>query len=442
MKRKIFIMIIAITLLFPVFFAFRSQPITYWLTGSDYRIKESLSQPALANSANLISLDFIEPDLSRMPFLLNLEGQHLFGGRPFSVEFYPGGAILTDKDDKVGVIDDTGQTIIPFDYDRIQYSDDTFMATASGKPTVYYAASGQPLFQTSQPLQTPFSDGLVYLTNGVHDTTGKMIFNPEAPILKGFKDGVAAAANGREIVVYRKDGYILARLPYKEVYDWIDGYVLAGEGDNRVLVNYDNEVLLRLRVEGDGQFVVTTPAGDNFAGLKYDQIELLEEDSLMLRHRLTYRYYDFSGNPLINPNIGLLEPFQDGYSLSQSGGQVQIYHQSGRLVKSVPGDYVADSLSEGTFVVARPSLNGQDSHYLCSITGKQLSYRPLNRIMPRRFGISVVFQADKGIGYLRDEPATEWVFVPSKLLQAGRWSLPIGAVITLLLYLFIRRYKL
>ena len=445
MKRRLYLLIIALTILIPVVLAFRSQAITYWLTGPDYRIKDNLAPPAqaaVANNGQLISLDFIEADLSRLPFILNLQGHHLYGGRPFQAEFFPGGVILTNRDDKVGVMNDAGQIVVPFEYDRIRYRDDTLMATASGQPTVYYTAAGRPLFQTSQAVQTQFSQGLVYLSNGVRDETGQLIFNPEAPILNGWKRGVAAASNGREIIIYRSDGYVLARLPYPEVFDWTDELVLVGDGANRYLVNYDNERLIRLTPEGNHQFRLMTSDGQTFGDLAYDVIELLADNRLLLRHRLSYRYYDIAGQALFDPAIALLEPFQDGYSLSQSGGMVHIYHESGKLIKSLPGSYVAGSLSEGTLVVSRQSLSGQDSNFLYAITGRQLTYRPLSQILPRRQGISVVFEASRGIGYLRNEAITEWVFVPSQLIQAGRISLPIGLGLLILLTIFIRRYKL
>lgn len=444
MKRKLILFIIVIMLLFPVLFAFRSQAITYWLAGPDYRIKESVSQsggPAVANSAHLVSLDYIDPDLSRLPFLLDLESRHVYGGSPFTADFFPGGAILINKDNKVGVISDAGEIIIEFEYDRIRYSDDTLMAVAATQPTIYYTAQGQPLFQTSQEVQTPFSEGLVYLSNGVHNTKGELIFKPEAPILKGFKDGVAAAETGSEVIVYEKDGTVLARLPYPKVYDWGHGLVLVGNDSERFVVNYQNEVQLTLTVDSEGLFTLSTPDGNDFGGLEYDLIELLDENRLLLRHRLTYRYFDMSGTPILDPELGFLEPFENGYSLTQSGGKVHLYDETGKHLKSIEGAYVPDSLSEGSFVVVRQSLNGEDSHYLYTTNGQQKTYRPLSRIMPRTSGINLVFEDGKGVGYIRDEVVTEWVFVPSRLIEGAWYSLPIGLAALVLLIVFSRRRK-
>jgi len=445
MKRRLILFIIVITLLFPVFFAFRSQAITYWLTGPNYRIKESApgsGRPATANSARLISLDFIDPDLSRLPFLLDLSGRHVFGGSPFTAEFFPGGAILIDQDNRVGVISDEGEIIIDFLYDRIRYSDDTLMAVAAGQPTVYFTAQGQPLFQTSQELQTPFSEGLVYLSNGVHNRSGEMIFNPEAPILNGFRDGVAAAETGSEIILYQTDGTQVARLPYAKVYDWWDSLVLVGDDTERFVVDYQNDVKLTLTLDPEGQFRLTTPEGNDFGGLSYDLIEMVDPSRLLLCHRLTYRYFSLDGAPLSEAELSFLEPFEDGYSLTQSGGQVHVYNEAGERVKSIEGAYVPDSMSEGSFVVVRQSLNGGDSHYLYTASGQQKTYRPLSRIMPRSQGINLVFEADKGVGYIRDESVTEWVFVPSLLVTGAKISLPIGLLSLAGLILFMRRYRL
>lgn len=445
MKRKIFLFIIAIMLLFPVFFAFRSQSIFYWLTGPDYRIKESahlLGETAVANSDGLISLDFIEEDLSRLTFVLNLEGKHLYGGRDFSINFFPGGAIITNNQQKVGVINNDGEVIIPFDYDRIVYSDESFMATRASQPTIYYNHLGQPLFQTAQAVQTPFSGGFVYLSNGVHNKSGSLIFNPEAPILSGFRDGLGYAMTGNEVIVYQDDGQIRARLEYPNMYELIDGYAIVGDNTTRYLVDFSGQVFMTFEYDSQGQFIARGTDGSRMGDVTYDEIRLLPNDQIALRNRLTYRYFNYSGAPLFNPGLTLAEVFQDGYSISSSGGQVRIYQDTGKLVKTIEGDYIPDSLSEGTFVVSRKDLNGEDAQYVYSVTGKQLTYRPMTRIMPRYLGISVVFDTEKGTGYLREEPATQWVFVPSKLLLGAKFSIPIGLGIMLLIFLFIRRYKL
>ena len=445
MKRKLFLTITLIMILFPVFFAFRSQSIFYWLTGPDYRIKESvhlLGETAVANSDGLISLDFIETDLSRLPFVLNLEGRHLYGGKDFSINFFPGLAIITNSEQRVGVINNAGEVILPFEYDRIIYSDDTFMATRSGQPTIYYNQFGQPLFQTAQAVQTPFSGGLVYLSNGVHNKSGTLIFNPEAPILSGFQDGLGSAMTGSEIIIYQADGTVRARLKYPNIFDLTEGYALVGDDNLRFLVDFEGTIIMRFEYTSEGFFVARRADGTRISDVTYDDVDLLNDQRIALRNRLTYSYYDHTGKALLNPDLNLAEKFQDGYSLSSSRGEVRIYQENGRLVKTISGEYVPDTLSEGTFVVSRSDLNGEDSQYLYSVRGKQLTYRPMTRIMPRYLGISVVFDTELGIAYLRDEPATQWVFVPSKLMMGATYAFPIGLVVMAVIYLFIRRYKL
>lgn len=445
MKRKLFLTLIVITLLFPVFFAFRSQSIFYWLTGPDYRIKESATldnEAPLANTAGLISLDYIQEDLSRLPFILNLQGRHLYGGREFTLAFYPGGAIITNNQQKVGVMTSAGDIIIPFDYDRIVYSDETFMATRASMPTIYFNQLGQPLFQTSQAVQTPFSGGLAFLSNGVHNKSGSLIFNPEAPILSGFHDELGYATTGSEVIIYQADGVVRTRLPFSNIYDLIEGYALVGSDSERLLVDFSGQTIMSFQASSPGEFVARTIDSKRLSDSTFDKIVLLPNNRIALRSRLTYQYYDYSGQPIFNPDLALAELFQDGYSVSSSGNQVRLYEESGHLVKTIDGVYVPGSLSEGTLVVSRPDLNGRDSQFLYSVTGRQLTYRPMSQIMPRNQGISVVFDPEKGIGYLKNEPATQWVFVPSKLVLGAKYAFPIGLSLMALVFLFIRRYKL
>lgn len=452
MKRKLTALIVLIALLIPVMLASQNEVVIEWIAGKDYRIKTvsqtldtGINKRLLANNDGLISLDFIEKNNEYIPFLLTLDGRHVYGGQNFTPYFFPGGAVIINAKNKVGVMNNAGKLIVPFKYERILYGDGVFMATDTEKISYYFDVSGKLIFSTSDPIATPYKEGLAYTSNGVYNKEAQLVFKPVVPLLDGFKDGIAAVSTGTEIVLYNAQGGVVGRLPYPKVFAWNAHYLRVGDDQKQFIVDRAGNIYYQLVYNAEFKFDLLDAQGQKLNEQPYDDIRLLENDRIALLYQLHYYFYDMKGKAMTTLPQGALEVFQDGVTLTMQDETIQLFDQEGRRLDAIKGTYLENSLSEGTLIVSAPRKT-QDSvvegYYLYDTKGRQLTFRSMTTITKRHLGVNVVYDEDMGIGYIESLNRFERVFVLEKFFRALMYSGPIALFILFLGFLFVRRYKL
>lgn len=451
MKRKLTALVVLVALLIPVVFASQNEVVIEWIAGKDYRIK-TVSQSAetgidkhqLANNDGLISLDFIEKNNEYIPFLLTLDGRHVYGGQEFTPYFFPGGAVLVNAKNKAGVMNNAGKLIVPFKYERILYGDEVFLAIDSEKVSYYFDLNGKLIFSTADPVAIPYTEGLAYTSNGVYNKQGQLVFRPAVPLTEGFKYGLAAVSTGQEILLYNTQGTLISRLPYTQVFEWNANYLRVGDNSRQYIVDHSNKVYFQLVYNAELKFDFLDAMGKKLNQAPYDDFRLLEGDKVALLYQLQYYFYEMDGSALNGLPGGSLELFQDGVTLRMQDGRIQIHDTSGRKRASIKGSYLENSLSEETFIasVSQAAERGGRGYYLFDTQGRQLTFRPMTTITKRHLGVNVVYDEEMGIGYIQSLNRFKRVFVMDKFLQTLMYSGPSALLILLLGFLFVRRYKL
>jgi hypothetical protein len=292
---------------------------------------------------------------------------------------FKNGKAIVAKDEKWGVIDKKNNTIVAFDYDRIELvenSGDSFFRLINNvKEKGIINSSGKITLRPKFDDFGYYSENLVKVKIGnkwgFADATGKVVINAIYRDVHDFREGRAAVKVGRKWGYIDTSGTFIVSPYYREVHDFHEGKACVYPtrrcgfidlwGDTIILPilnnasDYKNGYCIAKK---KGKVGSMNSSGKWVIHPKYSEVMPFDEYGMaIVEKRYKYGLIDQHSNKIVACRFEEIGPFSEGLAYVKKKNKYGFIDLKGRIVIPIKYDKVR-SYSEGMAAVSSNSIWG------------------------------------------------------------------------------------
>ena len=254
---------------------------------------------------------------------------------------------------KYGLIDKTGEIVLPFEYQDIGGFDDDGFAyfNKDGK----YGVINNKLEVVVQPeydLIYDFSEGLAAAWKdgkcGFIDPAGNVAVPLKYDVAQSFSDGLALVIRADKYGFVDKTGKLVINTEYDGALDFSEGLACVQKNEKFGFIDITGELIVPLEYDGalsfsnglarvmnDGKYGFIDKTGNMAIPLRDSFMYSFKEEFAFVGKDNKYGLMDKTGNFIVEPVYDWVEDFVDGYAYVYQGNTMGIIDKTGNIVLPV-----------------------------------------------------------------------------------------------------------
>jgi hypothetical protein len=323
---------------------------------------------------------------------------------------YVNGISMVERSDKWGVLDSKGKTLIPCDYDQINFLENTdnSILKVSKEQQKYGLIDtlGQVTVSLMYDELGEFREGRLAVRKGNKwgfvDKHGREVIPCRFTKVNNFSEGFATVKLSSKWGLINKLGETMLEFEHSALGNYANGLVWFRGSSGKGYMDINGRTIIEpklsvaddfyqgvARVKVDGKFGLLDPQGDFILRPKYILISEFNNEGLAIASkqgkRVKYEVIDLKGNIITQTAFRNIQPYREGYAAVRLDDQYGFIDNQGKLAIKNTFSKVSD-FSEG---LASVQVNGKCGYI--NTEGET--------IIPLEFSKCLDFQDGKAVVY-------------------------------------------
>ena len=363
------------------------------------------------------------------------------------VQNFQNGKAIAKKKGKWGVINAKNETIIPFEYDFIDYlpgsNGQFFVLEIHGKKHGFVNALGQDVVPTDHDELNHFSEGIASVKSGHHwgfvDHQGRWIAKPTFLAVRDFSDGLAPVRTKDGWGYINKSGNIVIEPQFIRAGEFHDGLApVRPKKSKSGYINTQGEFVIEPQFDRVTEFkfgrAMVKPSqkdwgmintkGEYILPTKFKRLEFAKDSGFVLANQnYMWGLCDLSGKKLTGFKYKKILPFSEGLAavqIKKSDASKSTYgyiDKTGKLVIEHQFKNASD-FNEGKAIV---SLSRRD-YFFINTQGEKAFDITFQKATPFSEGKAIIWLDDETSKFINDQGEDVLVgdFIPVMNFKHGR----------------------